>query len=418
MSSETQELRSFRLSTEDNGAYREIQDAVLRLTRELERPKLQSLTLSDVKEKIFSLNVDVFPDGQRGIVANFDWMKSLVTTIANTHAVIEPLLVNEVGKRFHVYKGKQRMSALFAFFTGLVPAEINGVERYWTDHRNPPEGWSYLSDKNNVNSNGKRETARDPSELLCLWVEKIRLYDWTEKRFEKENRALFTRKQKDKFLKKLLDFQVLPAWPPQAAAMQVAWSEMNCFKHSGAECIYSLPGLGVFKEVEMSICRFGAKFGVENDKKRAFCDILRAYMFLRDSEQFIPFARDVENYGAIICEIAAEFTDGKKTSERALKAINRIADGARSLSKIGSDIKGENSSRTVKSFSSDTFACLLILAAKNKKIEDFNKAVLVFRSSAKVKLEELGHTNYYLWTKGEKEGNFALLAKAMLARLG
>ena len=181
--SDPQESRSFRLSTADDGAYRQVRYTMLRLTRELERPTLKSLTLGEIRAKMFSLNVDVFPDGQRGVVADFEWMKSLMTTIANSQAVIDPLLVNQVGERLHVYKGKQRRSALFAFFTGLVPAEIDGVDSYWTDHRNPPEGWSYLCDKNNVNSNGKRETVKEPSELLRLWVEKITGSDRTEKRF-------------------------------------------------------------------------------------------------------------------------------------------------------------------------------------------------------------------------------------------
>jgi len=414
--SEPQESRSFRLSTADDGAYREIRDTVLRLTRELERPTLRSLTLGEIRTKMFSINVDVFPDGQRGVVADFEWMKSLVTTIANSQAVLDPLLVNQVGERFHVYKGKQRMSALFAFFTGLVPAEIDGVDRYWTDHRNPPEGWGYLFDKNNVNSNGKRETAREPSEILRLWADKITASDRTEKRFRTEKRVVFREVQKEKFLRKVLDFQVLPAWPPNAVAMQTAWSEMNCFKHSGTECMYSLPGLGALKEVEGSISRFGAKFGIENESKRVFCDILRAYMFLCDSDQFIPFARDVDNYGTIICEVAADFINTNKTSNAALKAIDILAEGARLLAKC-TELKGDNSSKVVTSFSSDTFACLLILASRKKGERDFNKAIHIFRSSAKVKLEELGHANYHLWSKGEREGNFALLVRAVLARL-
>ena len=403
--------RSFRLATGDEGPYHEIRDMVFELTKtDCKRPKWKSLTLERILDKIKYVNINVFPDGQRGIVANFDWMKSFVTTVYKTE-VIDPFLVNAVGDRFHVYKGKQRMSALFAFFTGLVPVEIDGVDYYYTDHRNSPLGWSYLSEKNNVNSNGKRESPHNPSDVLRLWVKKIMEANNIEARFMTEKRMILEKDDWEKIMAKELDFQILPEWPTKAVAIHVAWSEMNCFKHSGAECIYSLPGLGAFKEIEGSLSRMVVKYGIENDKKRAFCDILRAYMFLRDNDQFIPFSRDVENYGAIVCEIAADFTIRDKAPKKANMALKKLKDGGLFLYNNEKDLK------PIKLFSSDTFACLLVLISMgNLNAKQWKEMIHIFKSSANVKREKLGLTNYHLWTKGEKEGDFSLVVKAVLAK--
>lgn len=408
-----QEWRAFHLGDHKNSFHDDLHESLVEATKGLRRHRLESVSLRDFHARLFAGKVDPFPDGQREIVCNFKWMKTLVSSLVDTAAPLDAILVNDVEDVWFVNKGKQRTSTLFAFFIGLIPAEIDGTLYFWTKNDECPHGWSYLFC--GKNANGKRvcpEEDDGASFRLKKWFDDLNCVIGEEVE-DASKCEYFTDEMKQKFLDITLDFQILPNWPQKAAALYTVWTEMKCFKQTATECVYGTPGLREFKIFEPTIQAFAKSFEIQNDKKQAFCDMIRAYMFLVGCE-FIPFAKDTQSYDVIIGELTNDFLiktpeDGADSK----KALGLIKTANHRLSDIRSRIKGRNANRAVKSISSDLFVCFIVMAAKKKDVADFDRAVVAFRATNKARKDVLGN-DYKLWEKGEEDGNFFYIIKAFI----
>lgn len=352
-------------------------------TRKLGPHSTRAVAMREVRDRIFGGRMNAFPDGQREIVCDEAWMVSLVSTLANVPIPLEPLLVNEradeaLGDVWFVHRGKQRTSSLFAFFAGLVPVKVKGRDYFWIDKRDPPHGACYLFDKDNVTTAGVEDHCESPLPSLARWFAKLNLKD---KLAPRTGARILPADLRDRFLASSIDFQILPDWPVDATSLCAVWGEVNCYKHTSAECIYGLPGLGDLKLIEGRVAALARSLGIVAEKQ-PFCDLCRVYMFMIGAE-FVPLARDVDNYDAIITELSSDFVAKNGTSrETAAETIRAIAAGVDFLAENLAHLKGGNKVSRVRSMTSDSFVCIVVLAAKSRGLDAVNTAIELFRLSA------------------------------------
>jgi hypothetical protein len=403
-----QEERSFSWTEHRNSFHDDIYKSVVEETKSLGVGSIETITLSDVLDKIFGGTINPYPDGQREIVFTPIWASSLISTLYETSAPLDIITVNSFKGVWFIVKGKQRLSTLFLFFIGLIHVTIKGEKYIWTRTEDPPTGSRFLF-SNNRNSDRVLSTWR--SDIL----KRLEEFDYTVED-EKENCMVMPENMREHFLNRVVHFHVLPEWPSKSTALYTVWTEMKSFKQSPSECVYSIPNLQILKKNENHFIKRAISFGLKNDKYQILTHVIRAILY-KLGVKYLPFANNTREYDVIIGELNNFFVlkrfENNGVVESILTAVKLIED-------LRVHIEDPSvKSKKLKNICPDIFTCFIVIASKGSSsnrdsiTNKLNRAMKAFRGKVKEKKEALGANKLQLWNEGHKFGNFVTILKIL-----
>jgi hypothetical protein len=345
-------------------------------------------------------NISVFVDGQREVVSDFGWMSTFISTMINTKAPIDPLLVNETNGEWKVYRGKQRMTAMMAFFLGRVPIFHGESLKAWCSVDHPRHGWDVILQDANTPVRLKQWIQDTQSVLGQTGLD--------------TSHSQMTKKQKQVVLDTLVDIQVLPGWPADAAGAFTVWSQIRHYTQTPSECVYAVPGLIKFKKLEGPVQAIARTLGIHNNNKRAFADMMRAYMYLNKTV-FIPTADSPDDYDSIVNLLLKEFVILKEAGNH--DAFRKLQSGVETMVNL---IRSIASTRITK-LSSDAlvcFICATCLFEKGLVIPRLHFIGRVFRASRKQRSALFsakgGARAHKLWEEGMSSKNLVKIIDAFI----
>lgn len=402
------EERSFSWTEHRNNFHDDIYKSIVSETKTLGGGCIESISLKEVAEKIFSGIVNPFPDGQREIVFTPFWASSLISTLYETAAPLDIITVNCYNGVWYIVKGKQRLSAIFLFFIGLLHVTIEGEKYIWIDAQDAPTGSRYLF----ANSSGRN---RNMFEWKNDIVDRLEEFDYDVDN-EKENCQVMSESMREHFLERVLHFHILPSWPSKSAALYTVWTEMKTFKQSPSECVYSIPNLGVLKKREKDFVHRGLTFGLKNDKHQILTHVIRALLY-KLGVKYLPFAKNTREYDVIIGELNNFFVLEKFKGQHIIDSLHT---SLKLLGDVRVNVRDPGVKRKgITNICPDLFTCFLVIATKgaaNDKdliTEKMNRAVVAFKGKRDQKQKALGANKLQLWDEAIKFGNFVSVLKIL-----
>lgn len=108
-------------------------------------PKPSEMCWKQIFDMFSEGRFNVFPDYQRGNVADIQWGSELARVCMLTCAPVSPLMIYDTGTEYEVMDGSQRASAMIAFMSGMYPVKDNSGDTKWFCVPGSKQHWSTLT---------------------------------------------------------------------------------------------------------------------------------------------------------------------------------------------------------------------------------------------------------------------------------
>lgn len=407
------------------------------------------VTVSDIMAKIFEGTLDAVSFSSRAVVVDYkvsacffsvflpffpfffhpgmvcgvfvaQWVTDYLRGFLTGKIPVGELIVNEKSDgTWHLIKGKQKLSALLAFFSSRISIRwANGEIVRWSDSREDAWGYSQILKIQYRSSHAPPVHWR--FQFLFRELEAaLRNSPAANMELMEESDERCTRyvsKTENDLLGIEIPVYVMADWSNEAAIYTGIWWRMMNKPTDKHEILHMIPNVRSLKVLEPRTTMLCDRFGISTANRIPFYLMLKAYAYISGSRNVscISSRSDLDSIALVLIK---DFVNTKRRSQRSIEfKACQIKLGISNLTKIRERIFGDNRVYPVKKVTMDCFVALLVASSYLMTIDTHNTIVKSFKFSTVKRMALIGKQNNEDFNTGKKYNNLSKCIRSIIKK--
>ena len=343
-------------------------------------------TLGELFDEFVRGKINVYPEYQRGLVANLAWARELVSVCLMTSAPIAPVYLHSVPDGHEVVDGAQRLAAYFMFMMGAYPIVDDSGAEYWFCCSDDCSHWTSVLAADGKDGVGSFVDETPMKKNLVLFGDQVRPLIMRQR----PDAQILPAQEQGRFRGRKQSIVVMPeTWDRELSILYVVYTGLKAWKQTKDECLVHMHDRAsrVLKKLERPLIDALAVAGMSfsSPTRQAYGVVVRAFACL-ESFPHVPVEQDERLYVDLMFEMASRYAE-KSPMEETLAALSRGVDW---ISRNGAVVMNDMRSKSATIHPDHLSVLLYAVSSKEASFRTRSvSTLLIFLGRSKPKRAEL-----------------------------
>eukprot|EP00873_Tetraselmis_striata_P043812 jgi/Tetstr1/464076/TSEL_008881.t1 len=300
-------------------------------------------TLGEMFDEFVRGKVNVYPEYQRGLVADPQWARELVGVCIMTSAPIAPVYLHAVeGGAYEVVDGAQRLAAYFMFMMGGYPIVDESGGEHWFCRPEDRSHWSCVlaADGRDGIASYVDDTPMHPN--LTRFADQVR----GTLRSQRQDDPILPAEDQGRFRGRKQSIVVMPGtWDRELSILYVVYTGLKAWRQTKDECLVHMHDRAsrAVKPLERPLLDALAMAGLRlvTPTRQAYGVVLRTFAVI-EGFAHVPVEQDERLYVDLMFELATRYADSPPCGETVAAVAKGVEWIANHGAAIARDLKTKN----------------------------------------------------------------------------